>query len=112
MIDSFKKNRTGILMMLCSAVCVCFGQLCWKLADRGFLWLIIGFALYGTGALIMLFAYKHGSLSVLQPMLASNYILGVVLAVFILHEAVKWYNLIGILLILIGVVLIAGGDGE
>ena len=112
MLESIRKNRIGILMMLCSSVCVCFGQLCWKLADRGILWLILGFALYGAGALIMLFAYKHGSLSVLQPMLAANYILGVILAVTILNEVIKWYNLLGILLVLIGVILIAGGDGE
>jgi len=110
--ESFVKNRTGILMMLCSSVCVCFGQYFWKLSENSILWLIVGFALYGAGALIMLLAYRHGSLSVLQPMLSANYILGMIIAVTLLGEMVRWYNLLGVLLVLIGVVLIAGGDEE
>lgn len=110
--ESFAKNRTGILMMLCSSVCVCFGQYFWKLSAGGVIWLLLGFALYGAGALIMLFAYRHGSLSVLQPMLAANYILAMIIAVTLLGEVIQWYNLLGVLLILIGVVLIAGGDEE
>ncbi len=110
--ESFSKNRTGILMMLCSSVCVCFGQYFWKLSSASIWWLILGFALYGTGALIMLLAYRHGSLSVLQPMLAANYILAMIIAVTLLGEMIHWYNLLGVLLVLIGVVLIAGGDEE
>jgi len=110
--ESFAKNRTGILIMLCSSVCVCFGQFFWKLSSSSIWWLALGFALYGAGALIMLLAYRHGSLSVLQPMLAANYILAMIIAVTLLSETVQWYNLVGVLLVLIGVVLIAGGDED
>lgn len=62
--------------MLLSSICACVGQLFWKLsADQGFWIAVIGFGFYGAGALIMLIAYRYGSLSVLQPMLSMNYVL-------------------------------------
>jgi len=45
MLESLKKNRKGILMMLASALCVCLGQLFWKLSvEDGWLFLVAGFA--------------------------------------------------------------------
>ena len=111
MIESFKKNKKGILLMLCSSLCVCIGQLLWKLSvSHGLFLLISGFALYGVGALVMLRAYRYGSLSVLQPMLSMNYVLTVILAVMILHEKLTLFKIIGIGIIIIGVILIGGGD--
>ena len=37
MIRSLKKNGKGIAFMLASAICVCFGQLLWKLSVDGVL---------------------------------------------------------------------------
>ncbi len=55
MIDSFQKNKKGILLMLVSSVCVCIGQLLWKLsAEEGILVLLAGFAFYGVGAMVMI----------------------------------------------------------
>lgn len=89
MIASFKKNKKGILLMLCASLCVCTGQLFWKLSDaHGLLFLLLGFGLYGLGALITLTAYRYGSLSVLQPVLSMNYVLTVVLAVAVLKEEI------------------------
>lgn len=110
--ESIRKNRTGILMMLCSSVCVCFGQYFWKLSESSIWLLLLGFALYGAGAVIMFFAYRHGSLSVLQPMLAANYVFALIIAAALLNEVISWYNLLGVAIILAGVVLIAGGDDK
>ena len=72
MIESIQKNKKGILLMLVSSICVCVGQLLWKLsAMQGLIFMLAGFAFYGAGALIMIIAYKFGKLSVLQPMLSS-----------------------------------------
>ena len=72
MIESIQKNKKGILLMLVSSICVCVGQLLWKLsATQGLIFMLAGFAFYGAGALIMIIAYKFGKLSVLQPMLSS-----------------------------------------
>lgn len=111
MIKSFKKNWKGILLMLFSALFVCIGQLFWKLSvDGKIINLCIGFILYGFGALIMIYAYKFGSLSVLQPMLSCSYIFSIFLANRILNEEITLYKIIGVVIITIGVILIGGGD--
>lgn len=111
MLYSLKKNKKGILLMLCSSLLVCFGQLFWKLSDNGnLLFLIIGFVLYALGALIMLYAYKFGELSILQPMLSANYIFTIILAVLVLREEFTLFKLLGIIIITFGVILIGGGE--
>ena len=43
-------------------------------------------------------------------MLSLNYVLSIVLAAFVLHEAVTLYKVIGVIVITCGVIMIAGGD--
>ena len=106
---SVKKSKKGIALMLISSVCVCTGQLFWKLSGGSFsLYLFLGFLLYITGALLMLVAYKYGSLSVLQPMLGMNYVFALVLAVFVLGENITLAKSIGIALVTLSVILIGG----
>lgn len=112
-ISSIKKNKYGILLMIVSSICACVGQLFWKLsAKEGLLVMFVGFLFYGVGALVMLIAYKFGSLSVLQPMLSLNYALSIVLSILVLHESVTIDKIIGVIVIMTGVALIAGGDLE
>lgn len=111
MLDSFKKNKKGILLMILSSICVCIGQLLWKISGiEGILFLIIGFGFYGFGALIMIIAYKYGSLSVLQPMLSLNYVLSLILAAIVLNESITSMKVIGVSIIILGVILIGVGD--
>lgn len=111
MIESLKKNKHGIVLMALSSICVCIGQLLWKLsAEYGVVSLLSGFLLYGVGAIIMIIAYKFGSLSVLQPILSLNYVFSIVLAITILHEPIDLVKIIGVIIIIFGVTLIAGGD--
>ena len=113
MLKSFQRNKKGILLMLISSLCVCIGQLLWKLSSNGsVLFLLIGFGFYGIGALIMIIAYRYGKLSVLQPMLSLNYILSIFLAALVLKEKITILKCIGVLVIIIGVIMIAGGDEE
>ena len=106
MLESFQKNKKGFLLMLVSSICVCVGQLLWKLsAAQGIIVMLVGFCFYGVGALVMIIAYKYGKLSVLQPMLSLNYVLSIFLAAAVLKS-------IGVLIIIAGVILIAGGDEE
>ncbi len=60
----------------------------------------------------MLVAYRYGKLSVLQPMLSLNYVLSIVLAAVVLKEEITLLKCVGVLTIIAGVVLIAGGDAE
>lgn len=111
MIESFKKNAIGIGLMSFSALLVCMGQLFWKLSNEGNLFfLLFGFILYGVGAIVMIIAYRYGSLSVLQPMLSLNYILSIIIAKLILNEQITLFKIVGIILIIFGIILIGGGD--
>lgn len=99
------------MIMLVAAVCACVGQLFWKLsAEQGLLMALIGFVFYGLGALLMIIAYRYGSVSVLQPMLSLNYALSVILGVLVLNETISPLKIIGIIVITVGVMFIAGGD--
>lgn len=99
--------------MLISSICVCVGQLLWKLsAKHGIIVMLAGFCVYGIGALIMIVAYKFGKLSVLQPMLSLNYVLSIALAALVLKEEITIPKCIGVMVIIAGVIMIAGGDEE
>lgn len=109
--ESIQKNKKGILLMVLSSIVVCLGQLLWKLGANGdLLMLAEGFALYGIGALIMIIAYRFGSLSVLQPILSLNYVISLLVGYFFLNESVSLYNILGVIVIISGVYLIATGD--
>lgn len=60
----------------------------------------------------MIIAYRYGKLSVLQPILSLNYVLSIVLAAVILKEKITALKCIGVLIIITGVLLIAGGNEE
>lgn len=113
MLESFEKNKKGILIMMASAVCACVGQMLWKMsAELGIFVALCGFAFYGLGALFMLIAYKYGKLSVLQPMQSVNYVISIVLGTIVFKEAVTAGKIIGVIIIMTGIVLISGGDEE
>lgn len=113
MLESFQKNKKGILLMLVSSICVCVGQLLWKLSvEYGNLIMLAGFCFYGVGAMVMIVAYRFGKLSVLQPMLSLNYVLSIILAAVVLKEEITIFKGIGVLVIIAGVIMIAGGDEE
>lgn len=109
--ESFKKNNKGIALILFSSVLVSLGQLLWKLSggtEPG--QLCAGFIFYGVGAACMVLAFRFGSFSVLHPMLATSYILSLLLGNFVLHEYIGWFKIVGILFIIAGAVLIGVGD--
>ena len=113
MIESFRNNKKGILMMVASSVFVAFGQMFWKMFHTEGLWaLVLGLVLYAAGAVFMIVAYKYGKLSVLQPMLCLAYVFAIFIAVFILQEVMTPFRLAGIIVIIVGVILIGGGDAE
>jgi drug/metabolite transporter (DMT)-like permease len=108
---SIKKNKTGISIMILSAVCTSFGQYFWKISGgSNLLLLFIGFAFYGIGAICMITAFKFGSFSVIHPMLSLSYIFAIMIGVFLLNENINSKMIIGLFLVLFGVVLIGVGD--
>ena len=73
---------------------------------------VIGAALYGAGALTMIFALRCGELSVLHPMLGAGYVLSLLLGSVLLNEPLSSTKLIGVAVIVAGLVLLArSGEG-
>lgn len=111
MTESFRKNKIGIILMVISSFCVCIGQLYWKMSNaEDALYLAMGFLLYGIGAVVMIAAYKYGSLSVLQPILSINYIFSMLIGFVVLNEQITYLKCLGILIIMLGIFFIGGGD--
>jgi undecaprenyl phosphate-alpha-L-ara4N flippase subunit ArnE len=104
------KSIAIILMLLC-AVCLCLGQFVWKIMPGyNLLYILGGFVIYVTGALLMIFAYRYGELSVLQPINSMSYVFSTIMAILILHEQVKLINMAGILFIVSGVIVIGANS--
>lgn len=107
---SLEKNKKGIGIMLLSAMCACVGQILWKMSvNYGLFITIVGFGLYGIGALLMILAYQYGEVSILQPIQSVNYIFSIFFGYIIFKEQVSVVKLVAVVLIVIGVVFMAGG---
>jgi undecaprenyl phosphate-alpha-L-ara4N flippase subunit ArnE len=106
-----KNTFKGILLMLFCSLCLCLGQLVWKLMP-GFDWLYIfaGFAIFSLGSILMIFAYRHGELSVLQPINSISYIYSLFLGHAVFHEAITGYKMIGVIAITLGIILLRLGN--
>jgi undecaprenyl phosphate-alpha-L-ara4N flippase subunit ArnE len=73
-------------------------------------YILSGFAIYAAGALSMIFAYRYGELSVLQPINSMSYVFSTLMAMLILHEQVTIINIVGIILIISGVIVIGANN--
>jgi uncharacterized membrane protein len=92
----------GQLFFKWGAASVTFNPMSWI-----FNWpLIGGLALHGMGFVLMVFALKHGNLSVLYPVLATSYIWVGWLSVRYLGEPFSGVQWAGVVLIVLGIGLI------
>ena len=97
--------------MVASSVCVCIGQLFWKISGGGNVALLsAGFFLYFWGACIMIYAYRFGSLSVLQPVLSLNYVFALFIGRIFLQEEISVLKMGGVSIILAGLFLLCTAD--
>jgi len=110
-IQSLQKNKIGILLILIASTSTAGGQMFWKLSGGQLNGdLLLGFSLYFVGAVLMIIAFRFGSLSVLHPLLSVGYVFALLLGGAFLHEKVTILNIVGTLLIASGAILIGGGD--
>jgi drug/metabolite transporter (DMT)-like permease len=108
---SIKKNYKGIILIIFASLLTAYGQMLWKISNGSELKFIIsGFVLYGIGAVLMIIAFRYGSLSVLHPMMSFGYIFVIILGKTILKELITPMHLVATFIIICGVVLIGGGD--
>ena len=110
---NLKKQYIGIILMLLCAVCLCFGQLVWKLMEfypKEYSWIFIigGFGIFLIGFSSMILALRKGELSVLQPINSISYVLAAFTARFMLPvpEEITALKIAGIILIVGGVIII------
>lgn len=110
-IPSLKKNYKGIILISTAAFFTSIGQLFWKLSvNNNIYFLILGFFLYGLGAIIVIISFRYGSFSVLHPMLCLSYIFAIIFGFIFLREPIGIIKISGIVFIMLGVVFIGGGD--
>lgn len=106
-----RTRKTGIFLMIMAAVSTATGQLFWKISDAILdLPMLAGFMLYGMGAVLMTAAFRYGRLSVLHPLLSIGYVIAIFYGAIFLNEAITVNITLGTFLILIGVIIIGGGD--
>lgn len=108
---SLEKNYRGIILMICVSFLIATGQMCWKIADGFHLkWVTAGFFLYGLGTVLMIIAFRYGSFSVLHPMISFSYVFALFFGHYILKEQIYFLQIIGIIIIILGIVCLGVGD--
>ncbi|MEH7354718.1 DMT family transporter [Neobacillus drentensis] len=110
-IKSLRDNKIGILFILCASLTTAFGQMFWKVSEgNSILYILIGFFLYFIGAGLMIVAFRFGSLSVLHPILSMGYVFAIFIGGIFLEEIITDKQIAGIVCIILGAILIGGGD--
>ncbi|MNC04356.1 4-amino-4-deoxy-L-arabinose-phosphoundecaprenol flippase subunit ArnF [compost metagenome] len=108
-----KTTKTGITIMVLSAMVTSIGQASWKYSDgKNFAFLSLGLGLYVIGAVLMILALRFGKLSALHPLLSVGYVFSVFIGIFILDETLSITQAMGIIIISVGAVLVGGGKSD
>ncbi len=68
---------------------------------------VVGFAFVFSGALFWLAVLSRWPLSLAYPLLSISYIIGIGASVVILKERVSWVQMLGVLVIILGVYLVS-----
>ena len=110
---SLAENWKGMAFMSISALTVAVGQLLWKFSGGpNLILLVLGFASYGLGSLLMVVSFKFGKLSVVHPVLSLSYVFGIGFGYVFLGEVLRPVQLVAVALIMSGVVLTGCSDHE
>ncbi|MBS3165667.1 EamA family transporter [Candidatus Woesearchaeota archaeon] len=118
-----KNNTKAIILALICTIIVSVAQILLKLASADFsimnifqqiynIPLVLGAILYFFGAILFIYAFRLGELSVVYPLMASGYILVTILSVYFLGEVITLQKMIGIIFIGVGVVFIGRGGNK
>lgn len=111
-----KRSLVLLLMFLCTLF-VSGAQVFWKKGANAFpaittaviVNLLIGFALYGVGFVLLMWAFRHGEASVVFPMLALSYVWVLILAAVFFAEPVTIAKGSGVALVVVGISLLGWG---
>lgn len=118
------KRKQAIILILCCTVLVAVAQVLIKIgANRlghpdligtviGILTipaLFAGYAIYGLFAVLMVYALRHGELSILYPLISLGYVWVAILSVLVFHESMNALKVAGIAIIISGVAVLGWG---
>ena len=73
---------------------------------------MLGWVLYGIGALVMIAALKGGEVTVLYPVVASSYVWVLLLSKYYFGESINGWKIFGIIVIILGIGLISWGSRD
>ena len=74
--------------------------------------LFAGYCLYGVFAVMMIYALRHGELSVLFPLISLGFVWVTILSVLIFHESLSPLKGVGIAVIVAGVATLGRGGSH
>ena len=108
----------AIFLVLFCTLLTSVGQVFFKLAadfkgpllDNYFI--LIGFVLFASAGFLLVFAFKHGELSVLYPLIATSYIFVSLFSIYFFNETMNLFKWAGVFVIIVGIIFLGiGGSG-
>jgi multidrug transporter EmrE-like cation transporter len=72
--------------------------------------LLGGYCLYGLNTVLLVFALRDGELSILYPIIALTYVWVTILSAAFFHEAMNFFKLAGVAVVVIGVAVMGKGN--
>ena len=111
MAEKKKTRTTGYILVLLAAAASSVGSLFWKFsADSNgamvTVWFLLGLLLSTVGMFLLMFSFRFGEVSILQPMMSMGYALSVFLGYWFLGEPITKMKIIGVILITIGAAIL------
>ncbi|AJF61369.1 TPA: EamA family transporter [Candidatus Woesearchaeota archaeon] len=107
------KHHKGILLALLTTFFTAAGQFFLKdgtgqipIAGIINISLLIGIVLYAGGAVVLIFALRHGELNMIYPMISLSLVWVTLISYFLLNESITPARIAGNALILTGVIFI------
>ncbi|HYD03366.1 MAG TPA: EamA family transporter [Alphaproteobacteria bacterium] len=117
-------KHSFLIFILLATICTSFGQLFLKLGAQHLSvsyymaqsiifnpYLLTGIVLYAFGAIFLIYSMKNVNLSYAYPFMSLNFMWVSMLSYFVLGEKIFFAQIIGIIIIIIGVILI-GSDKD
>jgi len=74
--------------------------------------LFAGYCLYAVFAALMVYALRHGELSLLYPIIALTYVWVTILSVLVFHESINPIKGTGVAIIILGVAVLGRGSAR
>jgi multidrug transporter EmrE-like cation transporter len=119
--NSTKRVIKPILLVILCTLFTSTGQIFWKFSSNNLdsfisiitnVPLIVGFIIYGLGAILLIISLKYGELSIVYPFIALSFVWVSIASIILFEDTVSIINWAGIASIILGVSLIGYGGSR